>query len=192
MGLDIEEWSRRMFLVMAIEIRPDLKVYIKMMCVEDIFPIERFTPPLKGKIRGWLKSVDTKYVINHGGNDEEAAMIRDSGHEQLNTQDILHKARFMNATYAKEIQGEGLKSFEDFIHFQRVGCPFLKHEIPIQAFYHETLLSLHNHLQKRPQRTCGICNKEQDVVLYCLEDAFSAILIEVYFANHEPQMVADL
>ncbi len=63
-------------------------------------------------------------------------------------------------THAKEIQGEGLKSFEDFIHFQRVGCPFLKHEIPIQAFYHETLLSLHNHLQKRPQRTCGICNKE--------------------------------
>ena len=66
-GLDIEEWSRRIFLVMAIEIRPDLKVYIKMMCVENIFPIEQFAPPLKGKIRGWLKSVDTKYVINHGG-----------------------------------------------------------------------------------------------------------------------------
>ena len=118
-------------------------------------------------------------------------MIRDSGHEQLNTQDILHKARFMNATYAKEIQGEGLKSFEDFIHFQRVGCPFLDIEIPIQAFIMKLCLVYIIISRNGPNEPVVFVIKS-NIVLYCLEDAFSAILIEIYFANPEPQMVADL
>jgi hypothetical protein len=188
-ALDIEEWNFRMFCILAIEIKPDLQVFVKLMVVDDIYPIERYTPKLRGQIRNWLKTLPGSIVISHGSNEEEAGMIHDSGHQQVNTQEYLHKVRFASEKYATQISGEGLKHFEEFIQFKRVGCSFLKHNITAQLFYEQAAISLDHQLMQIPQRTCGICHLEQDVLQYCLEDAFSSMLIYIYFQNHEPEII---
>jgi hypothetical protein len=184
-ALDIEEMNFRMFCVLAVEIKPDLSVFVKLIAVEDIYPIERYAPPLRQQIRVWLKNLIGKNVVSHGSNEEEVGMIRDAGHIQINTQETLHQVRFLNQEYSSKIKGEGLKHFEEYIDFKRSGCEFLKHDIPSQLFFKQAMLSLDHHLTQTPQRICGICNKNQDVLLYCLEDAFSSLLIHVYFMNRE-------
>jgi hypothetical protein len=188
-AFDVEEMQFQMFCILAIEVKPDLRVFVKLMAVDDIYPIRKYSYILTPKFRGWLKSIDSQYVLSHGGNEEEQTLIKESGHTQINTQDIVHNARFLNPAYASQITGEGLKHFEDFMNFQRKGCPFLKHDIKIQTFYQQSVISMDHHLTKTPQKTCQICEKEQDVFLYCLEDAFSCMLIYVYFKNHNPEIL---
>ena len=85
-----------------------------------------------------------------------------------------------------------IKHFEDYLGFQRKGCPMLKHDISGNTFFNLSEISLDRILSKSILPTCAICNKEQDVILYCLEDAFASLLIYIYFSNHEPALCKDL
>ena len=85
-GFDIEEIYNQSFLVMALEIKPDLNFFIKIITVDSIYPIRRYMNSIPSRIRKWLADVKSKYVMTHGTNEEEAAIIDQTGHEQINTQ----------------------------------------------------------------------------------------------------------
>ena len=81
--------------------------------------------------------------------------------------------------------GSGLRHFEKYINFTRKGCGIIKHRTRSNLFFKQFLVSLDRHLLDVPQRQCNLCGKTQDVLLYCLEDAFVSILIVVWFVNRD-------
>ncbi len=191
-SFDIEEIYNQSFLVMALEIKPDLTFFIKIITVDSIYPIRKYMDSIPSRIRQWLASVKSKKVMTHGTNEEEAAIIEQTGHEQVNTQDVLEKAISSSAFYGGQISNVGLKHFEEFIRFKRKACSFFKHDISIFLFTKQTFIYYDRVLTNKDLEKCEICKKPEDVMLYCLEDAFSSILIYVYFKNHEPEMMKEL
>ncbi len=191
-AFDIEEIYNQSFLVMALEIKPDLTFFIKMITVDSIYPIRKYMDSIPSRIRQWLATVKSKKVMTHGTNEEEAAIIEQTGHEQVNTQDILEKAIASSAFYGGQITNVGLKHFEEFIRFKRKACSFFKHDISIYLFTKQTFIFYDRVLSNKELEKCEICKKPEDVMLYCLEDAFSSLLIYVYFKNHEPEMMKEL
>ncbi len=185
-AFDVEEWRFQMFCVLGVRIDPDLRIFVKVLAVDDIYPVTKYHKMLLDRMRAWLKEIPSTLIISHGNNPEEVAIIQESGHLQVNTQNLLHEARFLNYNYCTSILGEGLIDFERFLDFHRLHCGVLKHDIPISTFYQLAILSMDHHFTKTLQRKCEICTKDQDVLCYCLEDAFSSMLIFVYFSNHEP------
>ncbi|MHA1646489.1 MAG: hypothetical protein ACTSVL_02855 [Promethearchaeota archaeon] len=191
-AFDIEEWNRRVYCIMGIEIHSNLDFSVKLIAVDDIYPINRSHDRLIRKMRTWLQSLPISQVISHGTNVTEATIIKEGGHFQINTQDILHAAKSYNIHYAHILQGEGLKHFEKSINFKRYGCPVLKHGISGRIFFDLSEVSLDCLLNKKSAPECLICGKEQDVLLYCLEDAVSSLLIFVIYANQEPELCQKL
>ena len=191
-SFDIEEIYNQSFLVMALEIKPDLTFFIKIITVDSIYPIKKYMDSIPARIRQWLASVKAKKVMTHGTNEEEAAIIEQTGHEQVNTQDVLEKAISTNAFYGGQITNVGLKHFEEFIRFKRKSCSFFKHDISIFLFTKQTFIFYDRLLNGKEIEKCEICKKPEDIMIYCLEDAFSSILIYVYFKNHEPEMMKEL
>ncbi len=131
-------------------------------------------------------------MISHGTNQAEGQLIKEGGHFQINTQDILHAAKYFNPQYAHNLKGEGLKHFEKWIGFNRLACPMLKHEMSGPTFFNLAEVSLDQLLCKQPFSKCQMCQEDQDVLLYCLEDAFASLLIYVVFSNREPVLCQNL
>ena len=129
--------------------------------------------------RSWLQALTRSKILTHGRNYKEKSIIQRTKHIQINTEDLLKQAIEDNHVYAREIDGTGIRYFERYVKFQRKGCEFLKHKINDITFFNEAYCSAILFQQKQPQRVCPICNAPQDIFLYCLEDAFSCLLIEV-------------
>ncbi len=191
-AFDNEEWHNRVFCILGVLIQTDLSFSIKLFSVEDIYPINNSHHSLMEKMSTWLKSFSSLQVISHGTNQGEEQIIKDGGHFQINTQDILHAAKNYKVKYAHNLSGEGLKHFEKFVNFTRKGCPMLKHNMSGDTFFNLSEVSLDSILSETNFPTCEMCKKEQDVLLYCLEDAFASLLIYVYFSNHEPTLCREL
>jgi len=49
-------------------------------------------------------------------------------------------------------------------------------------------ISLENHMLKKKQRECLMCTNPQDVLLYCLEDAFTPLLIYLWYEAHKSEI----
>jgi hypothetical protein len=191
-AFDNEEWNNRVFCILGLVINPDLTFAIKLISVEDIYPINNSHQKLMDQMSAWLKTFSSSQVISHGTNKAEEQIIKDGGHFQINTQDILHNAKYFNVGYAHNLTGEGLKHFEKAFKFHREGCPMLKHEMTGGTFFNLAEVSLDHLLSDTPLPVCQMCQKKQDVLLYCLEDAFASLLIYILFSNKDPQLCEEL
>ncbi len=191
-AFDIEEWHNRVFCILGIHIQTDLTFSIQLISVEDIYPINRSHNQLIARMREWLQNIPSTQVISHGTNQTEASIIQKAGHFQINTQDILHEVRLELVEYAHSLKGEGLGHFEHYLDFKRLSCGMLKHDFTGNTFFDLAEVSLDRLLSKEKLPICAICGLEQDVLLYCLEDAFSSLLIYVIFSNHHPEICKHL
>ncbi|UYP47141.1 hypothetical protein NEF87_003426 [Candidatus Lokiarchaeum ossiferum] len=191
-AFDNEEFHNRVFCILGVVIYPDLSYSVKLISVDDIYPINDSHRELMDEMKTWLKSFPSSQVISHGTNQAEGQIIKDGGHFQINTQDVLHAAKYFNNHYAHHLKGEGLKHFEKMIEFERKACPVLKHEMSGSTFFNLAEVSMDQLLCEQPLSVCGICHREQDVLLYCLEDAFSSLLIYIIFSNKEPILCKNL
>nr|MDO8118582.1 hypothetical protein [Candidatus Sigynarchaeota archaeon] len=54
-------------------------------------------------------------------------------------------------------------------------------------FPKQAKLSIWNLSDGKDPRACCLCDKTQDVFMYCVEDAFTTILIYLYYQNHVAQ-----
>ncbi|MHA1745659.1 MAG: hypothetical protein ACTSWW_06645 [Promethearchaeota archaeon] len=191
-AFDVEEWHHQVFCVMGIQVNPDLSFVIKVITVEDIYPINQSHYQLMAQMQEWLLQMPSSRIISHGTNQNEENLIKTGGHFQINTQDILHEARQFSAESAHMLKGEGLKHFEASIQFVREGCSVLKHNPSDVAFFQLCEVSLDHLLSKEADLNCLVCQKPQDVLLYCLEDAFSSLLAYVHYANHMTEICRKL
>ena len=191
-AFDVEEWHHQVFCVLGIQVNPDLSFAIKIIAVEDIYPINQSHYQMMTQMQDWLLQMPSSKIISHGTNQNEENLIKTGGHFQINTQDILHEARQFSAESAHILKGEGLKHFEASIQFHREGCSVLKHNPSNVAFFQLCEVSLDRLLSKESDLNCLVCQKPQDVLLYCLEDAFSSLLAYVHYANHMPEICRKL
>lgn len=187
-AFDVEEWHHQVFCVLGIQVNPDLSFTIEVIAVEDIYPINQSHYQMMTQMQEWLLQMPSSRIISHGTNQNEENLIKTGGHFQINTQDILHEARHFSAKSAHSLKGEGLKHFEASIQFVREGCSVLKHNPSDVAFFQLCEVSLDRLLSKEADLNCLVCQKPQDVLLYCLEDAFSSLLAYVHYANHMPEI----
>ena len=183
LGFDIEEIVGNMICVMGIKIEPDLSIQVTTNVVNDIYSLKKSSPKLQNKFAEWIKTQDSKWVITHGFNSKEYKLAKKSGSLYINSVKFLSNI-LKNQKFGDSILLDvGLRHFEQYINFKRIGCGIIKHRTRFDLFFNQFSVSLDRHLCKEPQRQCNLCGKTQDVLLYCLEDAFVSILIVVWCVN---------
>ncbi len=183
LGFDVEEIDNYMICVMGIKINPDLSIRVTTQAINDIYSLKRSSRELRKKFEIWIKNQDSKWVITHGSNPNESKLVQKSHSIDINSELFLSNVSKKQEIEGKYLMGSGLRHFEKFINFTRKGCGIIKHKTKPNLFFKQFLVSLDRHLLEDPQRQCNLCGKTQDVLLYCLEDAFVSILIVVWFVN---------
>ncbi len=183
LGFDIEEIERNMICVMGVKINPDLSIQVTTQVINDIFHLNRSSGELEKKFEHWIKNQDSKYVITHGSNTKESNLIKKSKSIDINSEEFLLNIRQTQKIEENYLLGIGLRYFEMYINFNRKGCGIIKHRTIPDLFFDQFQVSLDRHLWQETQRQCNLCGKTQDVLLYCLEDAFVSMLIVVWCVN---------
>jgi len=187
-GFDTESVRGKLICVLGISINPDLSFRLANKVLNNIYQLNSDKDNLLEQFKSWLKEVSGQWVMTHGHNPQESRIIRSANCLPLNTYKILSFAKRSKNMNVNGLNGVGLIDFENLIHFQRHACHMLKHKVLFEKnspnfFFDSALISLESHLKKKSPRLCQICNKPQDILLYCLEDAFVTILIFVWFFN---------
>lgn len=185
-SFDIEELHGETSCILGIAIDKNLGIDV-FLASSDARPSDKETKALDKKIGSWLKDKEGKpVVLTHGSNPKERQITRQAGHDCENTQDLL--ACILEKLNDERFQGASIHTFEEFIQFERKGCSFLKHAKEVKAagiekkeiaklFPDQAKLSTWALAAGKAPRTCCLCGREQDVFMYCLEDAFSTTLI---------------
>lgn len=188
LAFDIEEYYNEIICILTLSVNSDSRYLIHIDIFND-WPKGPQSDKIRKKYKKWLEKQKPSKVVIHGTNQNELKLLEDSKHEPVNTQEMLEDSCIQN-----ELGNErtGLDAFEECIGFERAGCKFLKHNknLPnsvggnfIRYFFDLSLVSIHYHLYKKPQRKCWKCGKLQDVLLYCLEDSFTTLLAYVMCDN---------
>ena len=183
LGFDIEEIVGNMICVMGIRIEPDLSIQVTTKVVNDIYSLKKSSPKLQKKFAEWIKNQDSKWVITHGFNSKEYKLAKKSNSIYINSVKFLSNILRTQKFGDPFLLDVGLRHFEQYINFERIGCGIIKHRTRFDLFFNQFSVSLDRHLWKEPQRECNLCKRTQDVLLYCLEDAFVSMLIVVWFVN---------
>lgn len=183
LGFDIEEIVGNMICVMGIRIEPDLSIQVTTKVVNDIYSLKISSPKLQKKFAQWIKNQDSKWVITHGFNSKEYKLAKKSNSIYINSVKFLSNILRTQKFGDQFLLDVGLRHFEQYINFERIGCGIIKHRTRFDLFFNQFSVSLDRHLWKEPQRQCNLCGKTQDVLLYCLEDAFVSMLIVVWCVN---------
>ncbi len=184
LGFDIEEIRNHMICVMGVKINPDLSTQVTTKVTNDIYSIKRSAIELQNRFEEWIKNQNSKWVITHGFNSKEYKLATQSQSIYVNSLKFLSNVKKNhNNNDENPLSDVGLRHFEQYIGFNRISCGILKHKTRFDLFFDQFTVSLDRHLWNEPQRTCYLCDKIQDVLLYCLEDAFVSLLIVVWFVN---------
>lgn len=183
LGFDIEEIVGNMICVMGIKIEPDLSIQVTTKVVNDIYSLKKSSPKLQKKFAEWIKNQDSEWVITHGFNSKEYKLAMKSNSIYINSVKFLSNILKSQKFGDPSLMDVGLRHFEQYINFERIGCGIIKHRTRFDLFFNQFSVSLDRHLWKEPQRKCNLCGKTQDVLLYCLEDAFVSMLIVVWCVN---------
>ncbi|HME54534.1 MAG TPA: hypothetical protein VKM55_20145 [Candidatus Lokiarchaeia archaeon] len=145
---------------------------------------ERFSRWLHGKTKAIC-------LLTHGSNQKEHQITAKMHNcETQNTETLL--LEILKHANHPEPQKPNIHAFEQVIGFERYGCIFIKHcretDIPRKSlaklFPLQARISMWRLSAGKEPRACKVCNKPQDVFLYCLEDTFVTILIHVHYRNH--------
>ncbi len=193
-AFDVEEFHNEMSCILGIHVDRDLHAEVFLDSLKR-GPCPEETTRMTRSAGAWLRGITgCPVVLTHGFNQTEREITGNSYHECVNTQLLL--TPMLQKVKGPEFLGGKLQDFEELVHFERVGCPFLKHAKELQdagiqkkevafLFPKQAKLSIWNLSDGKHARTCTLCNKEQDVFLYCLEDAFVTILIFLHAINEE-------
>ncbi|GAB4313664.1 MAG: hypothetical protein Kow0069_14900 [Promethearchaeota archaeon] len=122
-------------------------------------------------------------VTAHGLNRVEQNALLQAGVRFFDTGRIVKLMKRTDKENFRAMASHGLGKFEKAVHFKRLACHFWKHKISEKALQAQMVEALRRGLAGQPYRTCKICEKPQDHFLYCLEDAFSSVLIYAYVRN---------
>ena len=177
--------------IVAIQINPGLDFDLYFDSIKRP-PCDEETKSLDDRLTRWLHGkTGAMCLLTHGSNQKERQITaKMHGCEILNTEKLLLDI------LKQEKQPEPLKpnihAFEQVIGFERLGCIFIKHcretNIPRKSlaklFPSQARISMWRVSAGKEPRSCKLCNKPQDVFLYCLEDVFVTILILVYHRIH--------
>ena len=193
-SFDVEEFHNEMSCILGICIDRDLHVEVFLDSLKR-GPCAEETTRMTKSAGAWLKGMKTSpVVLTHGFNQTEREITGNSCHDCVNTQLLL--TPMLQKVKGPQFLGGKLADFEELIKFERAGCPFLKHAKDVQdagiqkkdlafLFPKQAKLSIWNLADGKPARTCRLCNKEQDVFLYCLEDTVVTILIYLKARNDD-------
>jgi hypothetical protein len=193
-AFDVEEFHNEMSCILGICIDRDMHAEVFLDSLVRA-PCPEETARMTKGAGAWLKGINgCPVVLTHGFNQTEREITGNSSHDCVNTQLLL--TPMLQKVKGPEFLGGKLGDFEELIHFERTGCPFLKHAKDVEVagiqkkelaflFPKQAKLSIWNLADGKPPRICKLCNKEQDVFLYCLEDTFVTILIFLKARNDE-------
>ncbi len=193
-AFDVEEFHNEMSCILGICIDRDLHAEVFLDSLKR-GPCPEETTRMTKSAGAWLRGMKgSPVVLTHGFNQTEREITGNSCHDCVNTQLLL--TPMLQKVKGPAFLGGKLGDFEELIKFERVGCPFLKHAKDVEVagiqkkdlaflFPKQAKLSIWNLADGKPPRTCKLCNKEQDVFLYCLEDTFVTILIFLKARNDE-------
>ncbi|WP_457556551.1 hypothetical protein [Candidatus Harpocratesius sp.] len=185
---DIEEIHKKLLCFCAIEVFPSLnyKVYIKV--VKNIFRSENKDLVLQAKIRRIFSKIDANIVISHGCNIKERQLALKSKKRLENSELCLQNAlKSKNDAYC--ISGIGLSAFEDYFGYERIACKFFKHKWHWKSFFRAMNWSYRNLLLQSEHHICLDCHKTQNVLLYCLEDAFVSMMIFIWYEKNKEKIL---
>lgn len=195
-AFDVEEFHNEMSCILGVCIDRDLHVEVFLDSLKRA-PCPEETARMIKHASAWLKGMKSSpapVVLTHGFNQTEREITGNSCHECVNTQLLL--TPMLQKVKGPQFLGGKLADFEELVHFERVGCPFLKHAKELHdagiekkelalLFPKQAKLSIWNLADGKPARSCKLCGKEQDVFLYCLEDTVVTILIFLRARNDD-------
>ncbi len=188
-AFDVEEINNEIICILGIHVGPGMQVEVYLDSLDKAPSADETAKQMK-RLKKWLASKKHDPVLlTHGFNQKEHALMADSGHEFVNTQKLLDE---ILAKSDNMPQKPSIYTFEQMTGFKRSGCSFLKHakemELPKKdlafLFPKQARLSIWNLSDEKKPLACCLCDKTQDVFLYCVEDAFITILIFLYYRNH--------
>ena len=177
--------------IMGLSIQPNLEVEVKPIIAKWPFTKTQSYDLTQGMSKWVRKLFPNAIVLTHGKNALETRVFQKLANLKINTNKII-KYAIKNHINPIPIS-TGLNSFEKAIGFKRNYCGFIKdskmgllglkrlHFVKLYRKTHELSVALR--YNGRNQRTCKICGRIQDLLLYCLEDVFITILIYVYYSN---------
>ncbi|MBD3188911.1 hypothetical protein GF325_18940 [Candidatus Bathyarchaeota archaeon] len=199
-SFDVEEIFNEIICVMGIRIAPDLSYEIYMDAPTGR-PGKKRTKTAMNHVMNWIKQTKgTPVILIHGFNKNETASIdilKKKG-KVINTQ--LELREIIKEGNEFGIEKENLHDFQDCVGFQTRACTFLKHardfpELPkkklVFLWPHQAKICITHASKGEPFRRCTLCEKPQDMFLYCLEDAFTTVLVHVLHESWECQVMAE-
>lgn len=187
---DIEERHNKLLCFCGIEIFPsmDYKIFLKVS--RNVFQKSSSEAVLQAKIRNLFTNITADTVIAHGNNPKERELATKTNKVLKNSELYLQLA--MNARNSEYcVNGIGLSAFEEKIGHSRIACKFFKHDWHWKSYFRAMDWSYQNILFEKPPRICIDCQKPQDVLLYCLEDAFTSLLIYMWAQNNKSEITSE-
>ncbi|MEX2680655.1 MAG: hypothetical protein Q6373_003595 [Candidatus Sigynarchaeota archaeon] len=193
-AFDVEEFHNEMSCILGVLVDKELHVEVFLDSLRRA-PCPEETARMTREAGAWLRKLPgCPAVLTHGFNQTEREITGNLKNECVNTQLLL--TPMLQKIKGPEFLGGKLQDFEELVRFERTGCPFLKHAKDLESagiqkkeiaflFPKQAKLSIWNMADGKPARTCKLCGKEQDVFLYCLEDAIVTILIFLRAMNDE-------
>lgn len=185
---DIEEQDNKIVCFCGIELFADLSYRLYFKVNNNIFHLKNDSASLEKSILELFKHLQANTVIAHGFNQKELKFAEDS-HKFLNNTEIFAATAMNSENDHYKLTGRSLAHFESKIGFERAACAFFKHEWIWFSCFNAMEWSFRNYLTGKEQRTCLDCQKEQDVLLYCLEDALVSLFICIWYKNHEQEIL---
>jgi hypothetical protein len=191
-AFDTEEFHNEMACILGVAIAPDLNVQVFLDSLQRP-PSAEETARMTKRGNAWLRTFKGNPVVcTHGFNAKEREITSNSEHDSVNTQLLLE--RIMKEEMGPEFNKASLGEFESLIDFKRTGCPFLKHSKTLAPagiskkdvaflFPKQAKLCIWALSDGYRARECKICGKDQDLFMYCLEDAFVTALIYLHATN---------
>ncbi len=185
---DIEEKDDKVVCFCGIELLSDLQYRLYFKIAKNMFRRNNSNDLLNSLIVKTLRNLESNIVIAHGTNQKEHQYAQKSNKELVNTESLTRLS-----THAKKdlyrLSGSGLHHFEEKIGYKRIACSFFKHGWKWFSSFNAMEWSFRNFIMKEDQRICTDCEKPQDVLLYCLEDAIVALFAYIWYTNHENDIV---
>lgn len=190
-AFDVEEIYNEVLCVLAVRLEKDMsfKVYLDSVARK---PNPELTKKAMDKLVRWIAGFnDQPMVLLHGFNKNERSMYEalEKYGAVVNTQEELGK--LISEGNDRGIEKENLHDFQDVMGLKPQACTFIKHardhpELPkkdlARIWSPQAKIAITRLATGKNVRNCKVCGRPQDPFLYCLEDAFTTLLVH---AVHE-------
>ncbi|MBN2154350.1 MAG: hypothetical protein JW839_23040, partial [Candidatus Lokiarchaeota archaeon] len=129
-AFDVEEFHNQMSCILGVRVDRDLRAGVFLDSLRRS-PCPEETTRMTRSAGAWLRGVGgAPVVLTHGFNQTEREITGNLKHECVNTQLLL--TPMLQKVKGPEFLGGKLQDFEELVHFERIGCPFLKHAKDLQ------------------------------------------------------------